>query len=231
MLGVDDWQALALTLKLALIVTALLLVVATPIAWWLATTRSRFQGLIAALIALPLVLPPTVIGFYLLIVYAPDSPLGRLLEAIGVSPLAFSFEGLVLASMLYSLPFVVQPVQNAMAAIGRTPIEAAAMLGANGWQRFRRVVLPLAKPGYVVAAALGFAHTVGEFGIVLMIGGSIPNETRVVSIQIYDQVESLDFAAAHRLSAIVILLALALLTLVYTQLRATSVNQRLGDAP
>ncbi|MEL7296075.1 MAG: molybdate ABC transporter permease subunit [Pseudomonadota bacterium] len=230
MLSPDDWQALALTLKLAVLVTTLLLVFSTPIAWWLATTRSRLQGFVAALIALPLVLPPTVIGFYLLIVYAPASPFGRLLETVGIPPLAFSFEGLVLASMVYSLPFVVQPIQNAMAAIGRTPIEAATMLGANRWQRFRRVVFPLAKPGYVVAAALGFAHTVGEFGIVLMIGGSIPNETRVVSIQIYDQVESLNFAAAHRMSAIVILLALTLLTLVYTQLRASSVNQRLGDA-
>ncbi|MEP0354794.1 molybdate ABC transporter permease subunit [Paraglaciecola sp.] len=200
----DDIDAIWLTLRLATTVTLLLLVLATPIAWWLAKTQSWLKIPIGALVALPLVLPPTVLGFYLLVFMGPNGPIGEFTQALGLGTLPFTFSGLVLASMVYSLPFVVQPIQNAIESIGDRPIEVAATLGAGPFDRFFSVVLPLAKPGFITATILGFAHTVGEFGIVLMMGGSIPQETRVVSIQIYDHVEALQYANAHLLAAIML---------------------------
>ncbi|HEY9032547.1 MAG TPA: molybdate ABC transporter permease subunit, partial [Pseudomonadales bacterium] len=176
LLTAADWQAVWLTLKLATLVTMLLLLIGTPLAWWLARTRSVWRGPVSALVALPLVLPPTVLGFYLLLALGPNGPLGQLTQTLGLGLLPFSFSGLVLASLLYSLPFVVQPVQNAIEAMGERPLEVAATLGAGPWDRFFTVVLPQAKPGLLTAAVLGFAHTVGEFGVVLMIGGNIPGE-------------------------------------------------------
>ncbi|MBL8445840.1 MAG: molybdate ABC transporter permease subunit [Zoogloeaceae bacterium] len=213
-----DLAAVWLTLKLATVVTLLLLLVGTPVAWWLAHTRSRWKGVVAAVVALPLVLPPTVLGFYLLLLLGPRGPIGQLTQALGLGTLPFTFAGLVVASVLYSLPFVVQPIQGAFAAVGSRPLEAAATLGAGPWDRFFTVAVPLARPGFLTATVLGFAHTVGEFGVVLMIGGNIPEKTRVVSVQIYDHVEALDYAAAHWLAggmvvfAFVVLLALHLLT-------------------
>ena len=180
----SDLAAIWLTLKLATVVTVILLLICTPLAWWLATTRSRFKPLISALVSLPLILPPTVLGFYLLIAMGPQGPIGQLTQSLGIGLLPFTFWGLVLASVFYSLPFVVQPIQNSMEAIGPQPLEVAATLGASPWDRFIHVVLPLAWPGFISAAVLGFAHTVGEFGVVLMIGGNIPGETRVVTVQI-----------------------------------------------
>ncbi|CAN0507872.1 unnamed protein product, partial [Discosporangium mesarthrocarpum] len=190
-----------LTLRLATTVTLLLLLLGTPLAWWLARTRSRWQGPVAALVALPLVLPPTVIGFYLLIAMGPNGPIGQLTESVGLGTLPFTFWGLVVGSVFYSLPFVVQPIQNAFEAVGEGPLEAAATLRASGWDRFWSVAVPMARPGFLTAAVLGFAHTVGEFGVVLMIGGNIPGQTQVVSVQIYDHVEVLNYGAAHWLSA------------------------------
>lgn len=203
-LSSDDLDALWLTFKLASTVTLLLIIVATPLAWWLATTRNPLKAAVSAVIALPLVLPPTVLGFYLLIAMAPSGFIGHISESLGLGQLAFSFGGLVLASMLYSLPFVVQPLQNAMAAIGKRPLEVAATLGANRVDRFVHIVLPMAKPGYLSAAILGFTHTVGEFGVVLMIGGNIPQQTQVVSVQLYDHVETLAYDQAHGLAALLI---------------------------
>lgn len=200
----DDLDAIWLTLRLATTVTLLLLILATPIAWWLAKTDSWLKVPIGALVALPLVLPPTVLGFYLLVLMGPNGRIGEFTQGLGLGTLPFTFSGLVIASMIYSLPFVVQPIQNAIQSIGDRPIEVAATLGAGPIDRFFSVVLPLAKPGFVTAAILGFAHTVGEFGIVLMIGGSIPKETRVVSIQIYDHVEALQYDNAHFLAAIML---------------------------
>lgn len=211
-----DLGAIWLTLKLASTVTFLLLLIGTPLAWWLARTRSPLKGPVGAIVALPLVLPPTVLGFYLLILMGPNGPVGQLTQAIGLGLLPFTFWGLVVASIFYSLPFVVQPLQNAMEAIGDKPLEAAATLGASPIDRFFTVVLPLAKPGFISAAILGFAHTVGEFGVVLMIGGNIPDETRVVSVQIYDHVESLQYAQAHWLSAVMVGFSFVVLLLVYT---------------
>jgi molybdate transport system permease protein len=214
----DDLAAIWLTLKLATVVTVLLLLLGTPIAWWLAHTHSRWKGVVAAVVALPLVLPPTVLGFYLLVTMGPHGPVGKLTQALGLGTLPFTFPGLVVASVFYSLPFVVQPVQNAFEAMGSRPLEAAATLGAGPWDRFFSVAVPLAGPGFLTAAVLGFAHTVGEFGVVLMIGGNIPDKTRVVSVQIYDHVEALDYAAAHWLAggmvvfSFLVLLALNLLT-------------------
>jgi molybdate transport system permease protein len=210
-----DLQAVALTLKLALVVTLLLLAVGTPLAWWLARTRSRWKAPLAALVALPLVLPPTVLGFYLLLLMGPHGPVGQATQALGVGLLPFSFAGLVIASMLYSMPFVVQPIQTAFEAIGDRPLEAAATLRAGPWERFVHVALPLARRGVMTAAVLGFAHTVGEFGVVLMIGGNIPGATRVLSTQLYSHVEALEYPAAHRLAAALLLFSFAVLLWVY----------------
>ena len=190
-----------LTLKLALVTTLCLLVVGTPIAWWLARTHSRFRDVVASVAALPLILPPTVLGFYLLIALGPSGPGGWLAGLSGGRTLAFTFEGLVIGSVVYSLPFVVQPIRNAFEAFGERPLEVAATLGASPWNAFFTVALPLARPGFLTAAILGFAHTIGEFGVVLMIGGNIPGETRVISVAIYDLVESGDWGTAHLLSA------------------------------
>ncbi|ARP86816.1 molybdate ABC transporter permease subunit [Bordetella genomosp. 9] len=217
MLNGEDAAAIWLTLKLAAVTTALLLVAGTPLAWWLANTRSRWRGPVGALVALPLVLPPTVIGFYLLLLMGPQGYAGRLTQALGLGTLPFTFAGLVVGSLVYSLPFVVQPLQNAFAAIGRMPMEAAATLRAGPWDRFVSVVLPLARPGYLAAAVLGFAHTVGEFGVVLMIGGNIPGSTRVVSVQIYDHVEALEYGRAHWLAAGMVTLSFMILLLLYAR--------------
>jgi molybdate transport system permease protein len=210
-----DLLAFALTLKLAALSTMILLLLGTPLAWWLARTPWRFKFLLEAVIALPLVLPPTVLGFYLLISLGPNGPVGGLMQALGGSPLAFTFTGLVIGSVIYSMPFVIQPLQDAFSAIGRRPMEVAATLRASPLDRFFTVAVPLARPGFITAAVLGFAHTVGEFGVVLMIGGSIPGETRVLSISIYEHVESLQYANAHWLSGSLLLLSFILLVTVY----------------
>ena len=199
-----DLGAIWLTLKLATLTTVILLVVGTPLAWWLARTRSPLRHVIRTLVALPLVLPPTVIGFYLLVFMGPHGAFGKLSAALGGGGLPFTFAGLVVASMLYSMPFVVQPLHNAFVSIGPRPIEVAATLRAAPLDTFFSVVLPLARPGYITAIVMGFAHTVGEFGVVLMIGGNIPDQTRVVSVQIYDQVEALNYTHAHGLAALML---------------------------
>ncbi|MDN4036438.1 molybdate ABC transporter permease subunit [Massilia sp. YIM B02443] len=211
-----DLAAIWLTLKLATVVTLLLLLIGTPLAWWLTRTRSPFKRVVGALVALPLVLPPTVIGFYLLLMMGPDGPLGRLTGALGLGTLAFTFTGLVIASVFYSLPFVVQPLQNAFEAIGPRPLEVAATLRAGPWDTFWSVVMPLARPGFVTGAILGFAHTVGEFGVVLMIGGNIPDRTRVVSTRIYDHVEAMEYAQAHWLAGGMLVFSFVVLLLLYT---------------
>jgi len=212
----QDLSAVLLTLKLASLTTALLLLVGTPIAWWLARTRSIFKEPLAALVSLPLVLPPTVLGFYLLVAMGPNGPIGHLTEALGLGRLPFTFPGLVVASVIYSLPFVVQPVQNAFEAIGGRPLEAAATLRAGPWDSFFHVVLPLARPGLLTGAILGFAHTVGEFGVVLMIGGNIPDKTRVLSVAVYDHVEAMEYGDAHRLAIGMLVFAFLVLMTVYT---------------
>src|SRR4051812_18878355 len=211
----DDAQAVLLTLKLAFVVTALLLAFGTPLAWWLAHTRSRWKAPLAAFVALPLGLPPTVLGFYLLLLMGPHGWVGQATQALGLGLLPFSFAGLVIASMLYSMPFVVQSLQTAFEAIGARPLEAAATLRAGPWERFVHVALPLARRGVITAAVLGFAHTVGEFGVVLMIGGNIPGATRVVSTQLYSHVEALEYPAAHRVAAILLVFSFAVLLWVY----------------
>jgi molybdate transport system permease protein len=218
-MSAEDLGAIWLTLKLATLVTLLLLLLGTPLAWWLARTHSAWKTPIAALVAMPLVLPPTVMGFYLLLLLGPQGPLGQLTQALGLGLLPFSFAGLVLASMLYSLPFVVQPLQNAFAAIGPRPLEVAATLRASPWDSFRHVVLPLARPGFISASVLGFAHTVGEFGVVLMIGGNIPDKTRVVSVQIYDHVEAMHYANAHVLAGCLLLFSFVVLLILNRQQR------------
>jgi molybdate transport system permease protein len=211
-----DFAAIWLTLKLAGVTTALLLLIGTPIAWWLARTSSWWKGPVGAVVALPLVLPPTVIGFYLLVTMGPNGPIGQLTQSIGLGVLPFTFAGLVVASVFYSLPFVVQPLQNAFEAIGERPLEAAATLRASPLDTFFSVVLPLAKPGYLTAGVLGFAHTVGEFGVVLMIGGNIPEQTRVISVQIYDHVEAMEYAQAHWLAAGMVVFSFVVLLALYT---------------
>ncbi len=217
MLTEVDLAAIRLTLKLATVTTVILLIVGTPIAWWLARTRSKWKGVVGAVVALPLVLPPTVLGFYLLVAMGPNGPVGRFTESLGLGTLPFTFPGLVVASVFYSLPFVVQPVQNAFEAVGERMLEAAATLRASPWDTFFSVALPLARPGFVTAAVLGFAHTVGEFGVVLMIGGNIPEKTRVVSVQIYDHVEALEYAEAHMLSAGMLVFSFLVLLILYTR--------------
>lgn len=211
-----EWPALWLTLRLAGITALLLLLLGTPLAWWLARTRFRFKSVVEAVVALPLVLPPTVLGFYLLLALAPDGAIGRLWQDLGGEPLVFSFSGLVIGSVIYSLPFAVQPLQAAFASLSRGCLEAAATLRAAPLDRFLSVAVPLARPGFLTAAVLGFAHTLGEFGVVLMIGGNIPGRTRVLSIAVYDQVETLQYRQAHLLSAAVLTLSFVLLLAVYT---------------
>lgn len=212
----SDLSAIWLTVKLATVVTLILLLIGTPLAWWLARSRSLWKGPVGALVALPLVLPPTVLGFYLLVTMGPNGPIGQLTQALGIGLLPFTFAGLVVGSVLYSLPFVVQPLQNAFEAIGERPLEVAATLRATPLDAFFSVALPLAKPGFLTAIILGFAHTVGEFGVVLMIGGNIPDKTRVVSVQIYDHVEALDYVRAHWLSAGMVLFSFLVLLVLYT---------------
>lgn len=206
-----DLAAIGLTLRLAGTTMVLLLVLCTPLAWWLAHTPSRWRGPVSAVVALPLVLPPTVIGFYLLVTLGPNGPLGQFTQWLGFSTLPFTFWGLVVGSLIYSLPFAVQPLQHAFEAIGRRPLEAAATLGAGPLDRFFTVALPLARPGFITAAILSFAHTVGEFGVVLMLGGNIPGVTRVVSVQIYDHVEALEYAQAHWLAGGMVLFSFVVL--------------------
>ena len=211
LLSPDDLRALWLTLQLASVTTVVLLVLATPLAWWLAHTRSLWRSVVAAVVALPLVLPPTVLGFYLLIALGPQGPLGQLTQWAGWGTLAFSFGGLVIGSVIYSLPFAVQPLVHAFEAMGPRPMEVAATLRASRWDAFFSVAVPLARPGFVMAAMLSFAHTVGEFGVVLMIGGNVPEQTRVVSTQIYGHVEALAYAQAHGLAAVMVVFSFVVL--------------------
>ena len=215
MLSDTALSAIWLTVRLATVTTLLLFLIGTPIAWWLARTRSWLKAPVGAMVALPLVLPPTVIGFYLLVVMGPQGPIGQLTQALGLGVLPFTFWGLVVGSVLYSMPFVVQPLQNSFDAIGERPLEVAATLRAGPWDTFFSVVLPLARPGFITAGILGFAHTVGEFGVVLMIGGNIPDKTRVVSVQIYDHVEALEYAQAHWLAAGMLAFSFVVLLLLY----------------
>ncbi|NBT77073.1 MAG: molybdate ABC transporter permease subunit [Betaproteobacteria bacterium] len=207
----ESVETVLVTLKLAGLTTILLLILATPIAWWLARTKSAWRVPIASLVALPLVLPPTVLGFYLLVTLGPNGPIGQLTQAMGVGSFAFTFTGLVIGSLIYSLPFAVQPLQNAFEAMGERPLEVAATLRASPWDAFLTVVLPLARPGYLTAAILSFAHTVGEFGVVLMIGGNIPGKTRVVSTEIYGHVEAMEYAQAHALAGGMLLFSFTIL--------------------
>ncbi len=210
----DDWSAIALTLVLAAVVTALLLLAGTPIAWWLARSRSQWRAPVSAVVTLPLVLPPTVLGFYLLVALGPRGPLGQFTQWLGWGLLTFHFSGLVIGSVLYSLPFVVQPIRNAFVAMGDRPLEVAACLRASPVNAFFRVALPLARPGLLAAAVLGFAHTLGEFGVVLMVGGNIPGATRTLSMQIYNHVEALEYTQAHWLAGgLLIFSFITLLTL------------------
>lgn len=211
-----DISAIWLTLKLASLTTAILLVIGTPIALWLSRTHSWLRGPVGAIVALPLVLPPTVIGFYLLMTLGPNGVIGQLTQALGLGTLTFSFAGLVIGSVIYSMPFVVQPLQNAFSAIGPRPLEVAATLRANPWDTFFNVILPLARPGFITAAILGFAHTVGEFGVVLMIGGNIPDKTRVVSVQIYDHVEAMEYGQAHWLAGAMLVFSFLILLALYS---------------
>ncbi|WP_226489230.1 molybdate ABC transporter permease subunit [Pseudomonas sp. B20] len=215
-LGSADIAAIWLTLKLASLTTVILLIIGTPVALWLARTDSWLKGPIGAVVALPLVLPPTVIGFYLLLLLGPNGAVGQLTQSLGMGTLTFSFAGLVIGSVLYSMPFVVQPLQNAFAAIGSRPLEVAATLRAGPWDTFFHVILPLAKPGFITAAILGFAHTVGEFGVVLMIGGNIPEKTRVVSVQIFDHVESMEYLQAHWLAGAMLVFSFLVLLALYS---------------
>lgn len=211
MLTEADLTAISLTLKLAAVTTGLLLLIGTPIAWWLAHSKSWWRNVVSALVALPLVLPPTVLGFYLLLVLGPHGPVGELTQALGLGVLPFTFSGLVVGSVLFSLPFAVQPLHNAFEAVGSRPLEVAATLRAGRWDRFINVALPMARPGLFTAAVLGFAHTIGEFGVVLMIGGNIAGETRVVSVAMYDHVEALEYGAAHGLAAVLVLFSFIIL--------------------
>lgn len=211
----SDMQALWLTIRLAFSVTVILLLVGTPIAWWLARTRSWLKGPLGAVVALPLVLPPSVLGFYLLLAMGPNGPVGQLTKTLGMGALPFTFWGLVVASVFYSLPFMVQPLQNTFESIGERPMEVAATLGAKPLDAFFTVMLPLARPGFLTASIMTFAHTVGEFGVVLMIGGNIPGVSRVASVQIYDHVEALEYAQAHRMAAVMLIFSFLVLLALY----------------
>jgi molybdate transport system permease protein len=215
MLSPNDISAALITIKLACISTLILLLLGTPLAWWLARSRSKLKPLVNALVALPLVLPPTVLGFYLLIALGPNGFIGRIFLELGGTSLAFTFSGLVIGSVIYSLPFGVQPLRDAFARIGTEPLDAAATLGANPRDQFVSIVMPLAWPGYLTASVLGFAHTVGEFGVVLMIGGNIPGATQVLSVSIYEHVERLEYGQAHFLSGILLIVSFLLLLGVY----------------
>ena len=210
-----DLVAFWLTLKLAGVSTLILLLLGTPLAWWLAQTKSKTKFLVEAIVALPLVLPPTVLGFYLLVAMGPQGPVGSIVQSLGLGQLSFSFAGLVVGSVIYSLPFVIQPMHHAFAEIGSRPIEVARTLGSKGIDLFASVIFPLARRGYITAAVLGFAHTLGEFGVVLMIGGNIPGETQVLSIAIYDHVSALEYGQAHILSGGLLVLSFLLLVFVY----------------
>lgn len=210
-----DWLAVWLTVRLATVTTIVLLLIGTPLAWWLAHTRSWIKHPISAVVAMPLVLPPTVLGFYLLVMLGPRGPVGAFTQALGLGTLPFTFTGLVVGSVVYSLPFVVQPIHNAFEAVGPRPLEVAATLRASAWDRFFTVALPLARPGVLTATVLGFAHTVGEFGVVLMIGGAIPGETKVLSVAIYDHVEALEYPRAHTLAAGMVAFAFLVLLALY----------------
>ena len=222
------WSPIRLTLELATVTTLVLLIIGTPIAWWLARSKSRWKEAVAAVVALPLVLPPTVLGFYLLILLGPEGPGGWIAGLFGGRTLAFTFEGLVIGSVFYSMPFVVQPIRNAFEAFGERPLEVAATLRASPWDRFWSVALPLARPGLLTGAVLGFAHTVGEFGVILMIGGNIPGETRVLSIAVYDYVETLQWTKAHILAGG--LLAFSFLVILTMMLLDSRLGRRLGQS-
>lgn len=224
-LSEQDLTALFVTLKLASVSTLVLLIIGTPLAWWLSRSQWRFKYIIEAIIALPLILPPTVLGFYLLISLGPNGPIGGLVDMLGGAPLAFTFTGLVIGSVFYSMPFVVQPLQNAFTAVGQRPLDVAATLRASPLDRFFTIAVPMAKPGFITASVLGFAHTLGEFGVVLMIGGNIPGSTQVASIAIYDHVEALEYGQAHWLAASLLLFSFLLLIIVYGTNRRYTVAQ------
>ena len=215
MLNELDFSAIIVTIKLAIVSTSILILIGTPIAWWLSQTKFKFKAVFEAIIALPLILPPTVLGFYLLITLGSNGPIGKLLESLGGSSIAFTFTGLVIGSVIYSMPFVVQPLQNSFSSVGRKPLEVAATLGASKIDRFFSVAVPLSRSGFITATVLGFAHTVGEFGVVLMIGGNIPGETGVVSIAIYDHVEAMEYGQAHWLAGGLLATSFLMLLFVY----------------
>jgi len=227
MLTPADLDTLLLTFKVASIATLLMLLLGTPLAWWLARTHSAWKGMINAIVALPLVLPPTVLGFYLLVLMGPSGAIGEFTNWLGLGTLPFTFAGLVIASVLYSMPFVVQPLQAAFTTIGEQPLEAAATLRAGPLDTFFSVVVPLAKPGFLTAAILGFTHTVGEFGVVFMVGGNIPDKTRVVSVQIYNHVEALEYSEAHWLAGVLLVFSFSVLLVLYTVLKTQPVAHQL----
>ncbi len=217
MLSSADIAAIVLTLKLAATTTVILLIIGTPIAWWLTRTRSRLKSVIGAIVTLPLVLPPAVLGFYLLVLLGPNGPVGKLTQTLGLGLLPFTFAGLVVASVIYSMPFVVQPIQQAFGAMGARPMEVAATLRASPLDAFFSVALPLARPGFLTAAILGFAHTLGEFGVVLLIGGNIPGKTQVISMAIYNHVEAMEYANAHLLAGGMLVFSFLVLLFLYAR--------------
>jgi molybdate transport system permease protein len=225
MLSSVDFDTLVLTFKVAGIATLIMLLIGTPLAWWLARTHSSWKGMVNAVVALPLVLPPTVLGFYLLVLMGPSGVIGKFTGWLGLGTLPFTFSGLIIASVLYSLPFVVQPLQTAFAMIGAQPLEAAATLRASPLDSFFSVVVPLAKPGFLTAAILGFTHTIGEFGVVLMVGGNIPDKTRVVSVQIYNHVEALEYSEAHVLARCLLLFSFSVLLILYSLQKPSALTQ------
>ena len=228
MLNELDFSAIIVTIKLAIVSTSILILIGTPIAWWLSQTKFKFKAVFEAIIALPLILPPTVLGFYLLITLGSNGPIGKLLESFGGSSIAFTFTGLVVGSVIYSMPFVVQPLQNSFSSVGIKPLEVAATLGASKIDRFFSVAVPLSRSGFITAAVLGFAHTVGEFGVVLMIGGNIPGETGVVSIAIYDHVEAMEYGQAHLLAGGLLITSFLMLIFVYIFNRHFSIMRSRG---